>query len=976
MNQRQLEIRDFILSLARTTLGIRNEDIYPLIDQYSFDTIHSMSEIKTAIQKEILQLRKECSGQMTSSDLFQIYGIHTVSDLYDFIIHNIEYGFLMDHARPLPLGGLRGLSKNNRIVTYDDFRIVSFLREHYLEVPEYYRHGDTSLSHMVDVVTSYFLYTKWQLQDVNDTLKYMVGTTYDIVELSATFLTSLGYQVQRYSFSSDRNPEENHLFLCYFDGTYWYYFEPVFVPFRGIHRFSSKEEMEYMILSRFIQYYTISFSKPLMLQKNYTSEDWERYRRAFQLRDEAIYYFRIAHTEDVDSYTEEFQRLGFDKWKASDDLLKQLPRTFEFYHLKRVEAPKKNLSYYAYLSFLYYQRKVQNEEKAYELYQKESTLLSLTLDGLLKPGVQAEENGMMTFTSLEFPVSYHLLEEDEKKKQMLYMLHQSLFSLVYYTPTMENSFFTLGENGMFLQTMGVDLSFIQADRYLYPLHNRKNKYALQIDSKKKATFRGSCSFLQLYHERELYETLHRLGVSVPHFVLLKEIPSSVLKEERLPHPQERVSDYLKRVGILSQLENETLIQLEKDYPQGVRLGQGCQELAQPFSFHDLRQLVEKENVAGIEKMLSFALTTFTPQLPNLQSYLLFFAKQLGMQLAMLTNKNYYCVLSNHVFHVSLAGELEGDSILSYEASLQAIGMAYIDKKPMLDRKVSLQIEKEKKQLLYQYYFAFFAFTSLLQVLLDAFYLLKRRHLVQPVYSVFLGCYLQALLPEKQEELLSIYTLYRKDHAFLTSLETLAPGLSQEDFYKVCTLLDRFSKEPSIMMQKTNMILEDQTFINEVLMMSQEDRFIHYLTLKLEQNKKLLSKLTVVDFCDDSRIGILLQKEPVMVNALSKLCEYSIGDSHTFYEVARWLLRYFTTKDEAEKQTLLQKLTAYEEKPRTLMCQQVVSLKVDDTVSLQNMYSEPLPYSFAVSGRVTFLMLLFFFFGVVFLLLGILLSFFL
>ena len=975
MNHRQIEIYDFILSLAYRTIGITNQQIASLLERYCYNTILSMAEIKAQIQTDILGISKEITERKEEGNLFSFYHILTEEDLLAFIHDNHEMGYLDFEQASLhrfPIGSVR--SSTNKITTYDDYRLTSYLQEVYEQVPNYMRHENQNVSSQIEVATAYLLRKNWHLQSYEDTLKYMLGTEPDFLELAVKFFESFGYPVQRYQFTSLRNPHENHLFLAYEKDGQWYYFEPLFEPFYGIHAFPSKEDLEQAVCAKFMTFYTTCFDNQLHFLADDSIENKQLYERALSLQDRAIYDHRLSkkiHEEDP-NYSLDFDENCYDKWDQSLNLLAQLPNCFEFYSLRRLSSPKNAISYDNYQSYLYYQTKITDLSKAYDLYEKEQYLLKASLSSLIVPGTYKEEEGVYSYHEVDIPTKYSVLEEDKREQHVLSLLHQSLFSLAYFVPGTSNTIFWLDSVGQFMQVKGVDCFQIRSGMTQYPMLNAKSPYAIQITKENGLQFRGMSDYMTLYHEKAIHDTLLNFQLQCPQVETIIDFPETYLRDNKLPRRQEKIEDYIQRSGLSLKIDPILVKNFSLQYPKGVWFGQVQRKIQNPFNIAHLIPYCEAQNKDRLTTLFEFSYKLIGKETPNLSSYLLYFAKTLGNQLALLFNQNYYYTIQKEMNDISLNGEICDAHFASYDAEIEKLSSL-----PHAERDI------EEKKIQGSYYFQFFALTPSLKVLLNSASAIEKKNIDTPVQIVFLGKFLEGLTVEKQDLFFQFYQSLKEKDAldpFLKNLFSDESSLMKENklFYRnLLSILEDFSKNPQEIVEKTNRILKEQVFINSISDLAVEDRFVAYIERRFKEGNLKMDTITIDDFCNDSRIGILLRKEPIMLETLSTLISYHLKNIRTFCEVGHDLIELSYTKDEIRKKELEMKIENYR-KDAIPVSNPALSLSVHDSSSDEIHLDELLPsYRPAVtssSGLTTPFYLIFILLGTSCIVLGIILSF--
>lgn len=970
MNNRQLEIRDFILGLARRNLGITNQQIDSLLNEYLYDNVRSITDIKTEIQTKLFEL----SSHMEKSDgsLFDLYGITDSRSLLEFIHDNREYGFL-DFSNPLitfPLGHLRGEAGKNRIVAFDDRRTVGFLQDYYKTIPEYLKSDPISVSDMLNISTYSRLFNHAKLQSYQDTLKYMVATDIDIIELEASFFEEQGFKVQRYYFSSLQK-REGHFFLAYEQDHVWYYFEPLFAPFYGIHEFNSQEELEQVVFSKFLAYDATSTNDTMYLLKDYNEEQKLLYQNYLSYQDRAIYDYRLSMKE-IDGSHEllGLRKSSYEKWMKADGILRQLPRTLEFYSLRKVEKPKSNITYREYLRFLYYQTKVKEYDIAFSRYQKENFLLRLLVDGVLQAGTIKEEDGKYLFHGISIPTAFSVADSTRRNQELFSIYKEHLFSLAYVTGEHENRVFYLDSNGDFVEVIGVDIQEVRSGEVQYPFENKDKLYPLQIDRDHVLKFRGAESYLSLRKMKKLYDNLNASEVSsfVPERLITFD--EGFLIQNRLPRNREDIYEYARRVGSISRVDATLLQKMHGEYPRGLEFGQLQGKVNHLLTLSHLKNGLIHQNTSRISELFDFTLMILKNKkvdVPNYQAYLFYFAKVLGQNFGKILNLGYYFPANDTIYQISLSGEINHIELLDYKRSLNEVEGNNPDDTLMKELQVNTK-----------YYGSFFLGLPILKVLTDAFQLVSKREMEKPVLSVFLGGYFESLSSSSQDEFFSFYHNVRDDKNLLVSFKKTI--LSSHPFFLenkeltnyLFSLLDEIAMEKVDIVLESTEIMEDQKFLNQILTMTVEDRFVTYLERQLARLRVPISKLTASMICDNSKIGLLLQKEPLMVHTVSKLLTYQLPNKELFLTVAHDMIAYAECKDEKRKQELAEKLESY-----TQVTQEhhvVLEIK-DETLTVSDMVSKQpqMKEAMGTSGVVTPHYLIFIVCGILFLAVGVVLA---
>ncbi len=956
MDERQLEIYDFILSLAHKTSGITNTDIASLIKKYCSHNALSTSQMKTQIQQSFLTLSKEISTRNEDTP-FSIYGITNENELFEFIHENGELGFLDDKEPKLfafPLGKYSLVNTENRIYTYEDTRKVSYLKGIYQEIPSYMKKEVSSLSDIIDIASFYLYRRDWHLQSYEDTLKYMVGTPADYLELAVKFFEQQGYPVQRYQFVSLRNPEESHLFLAYQKDDAWYYFEPLFEPFLGIHKYESKNELEQNIMAKFMTYYTKDFAHILKENKEWTSSDKKNYEDALTFQDKAIYDHRLSSKiqEEDPKFSTVFDENCYIKWYQSLDLLNKLPASFAFYTLRRLSSPKHRISYDEYQTYLYYQTKVASMERAKILYEKEQYLLKLTLSQVLIPGYYEKEQEISLFHEIEIPARLVVLEEEKKEQEVLEIVHKYLYRLAYHLVGKENEMIRLDKKGDILLTEGVDLFEINSGKNTYPLVNAKMPYAIQINKENALTFRGAVDYEKLSIEKRTYDKVFASTLMHREMNLI-DFPVDFLKEYKLPNKEEHMQDYVVRMGMTSKVTREQEVAFDQKNPKGIGFGQLEKTYTNPLPIRILSYYKDLEDVEKLNLLFDFSSHVLRSDALTISSYLLYMAKTMAERLALLCNQGYYYDISSNIQeNISLSGEFLSASFLPYSEE---------------------DATSKKVQGIYQC----LSFVEPLKALSEASYLITKKHLDNPLETVFIGRYIESLTEEKQELFFQLYQELKEEKE-LTPLfdKVFKSSLSKENqmvYRDLISILEDFMDDSySKMMDRVNMILKEQEFMNTISKLSTEDRFVCYLKRRFEDGKLKVKDATFDEICNDSKIGLLLRKEEIMTSSLKTLLTYQISDLTTFYMVGRLLVELATTEDEVRKREIDKTLLPYQVKEEKV---NPMIMTIDSSAVKEQNGIQTLPkIAQSTSGMATPFYLLFVFVGMILIVLGVILSF--
>lgn len=129
---------------------------------------------------------------------------------------------------------------------YDEFEIMSLMEN----IQYGWANKKAKIHHFID---STFL-TEYKLQSPQETIKYKVGICWDQVELERYYFKANNWNVQTFFLVyDDKNDCPTHTFLTFFKENKYYWFEHAWEKFKGIHEYSSKEELLVDVKTKFCQ---------------------------------------------------------------------------------------------------------------------------------------------------------------------------------------------------------------------------------------------------------------------------------------------------------------------------------------------------------------------------------------------------------------------------------------------------------------------------------------------------------------------------------------------------------------------------------------------------------------------------------------------------------------------------------------------------------------------------------------------------
>lgn len=927
MNSKQLAIYDFILSTSQKYQNILTEQINDLINEFINDSSLSVDELKKIIISKLE--KQECIITDKTNNLYSKYMIISPQSLMEFLIKNFDYGYILNidnSTYRIPLDDDNKLLNSNKIVTYNDSRVLSLLKKTYKALPDFLKDDDISLGTQLKLTSKYLFYKNWKLKKNKDMFPQTIGCLPDLIELEAGFFEEHGIKYQRYIFTSKNNPTKMHSFIAYEYEENWYYFEYILKAFRGIHKFSSQEELEKIVFSKLLQLDILNPKEEFLSFDDYTQDQEKLYELAIDYKNKAMYNFKVginySESDEDKLISAKLIEDGYSDWKKYINFISKLPKTFDFYSLKRIKKPKDGINYYDFYDWIGYQNSIlstsQVIKEGIEQFKLQNTIYKLVIDGLLFPGIITLFGEYAEFKPILIPSNIKIMDTDNKIIEITKLLNKNIFSLAYGSYSVGRSVFTLNYNGKFNQYKGVDpmltpdeLTFSRINRFRNLIGNETTPYTLQLidkDNKTFLRFRGSCSLEELQHEKKLSRELQALGFYSPKIDNVSLLPHEAIEKYKLPRLDEFFEDYLERTNHSNYLSAKESIEFSRTNNKGFRIGQEIKTLDNIFRITDLEYAVLNKDINKIKSLLNFSQSLNKEDNPNLQTYVINFSKILGKQLAILFNNNYYNFEGNRHQDITLNGEICDNKFVNYKLVMDRLNNSIsktesiINKTPeKLAKKERLENQRNTEKI--KYYFQFFALISSIKIMLDAYSLGYKKHIERPAINVFMGSILSNLTDEKREELKDYYLSIENFTDQINMIMTIDNHYSDindemRHFYHLIfnTMFDAI-KNPVKTIAVAKTILEEQEFINIAIKMTKEDRLVLYLKrLIKEKQLDINSPKFLENIYDGNRMGILIKKEKLYTETIDELSHMFFDSLDDFYKMAKYLVQEKYLKD--------------------------------------------------------------------------------
>lgn len=927
MNSRQLAIYDYVISLAASYPNILNDQINETINEYINNTSFSLDELKKIIKLKFERLK--CIIPDKNNLIFSKYMVITPQGLLDFLIKNYDYGFLIKEGNKtyrLPLDDDNKLLSSNKIITYNDTRIVNYFKKTYELLPDFLKNEEDNVGTKLRIASTFIYYQNWTLKNFKNYIPMTIGSLPDLIELEAGFFEEQGIPYQRYVFINEKNPTKIHSFIAYQKDNKWYYFEYILKQFRGIHEFSSQEELESVVLSKLIQLEISDPNEKIKYLSEYTDEQNKIFDLSTDLKNRALYNFKVGieylKEEDSKSIAINLIRDGMKHWQKHVKLLKKLPNTYDLYQLKPIPKPKEGINYYDYVDWVHYQTSISIKSNSWKnaiaILRRQNQLYKLVIDDLLFPGTLEQKEDYYIFHPILLPSNIKIMDSTIKCQEIAKILNKNIFNLAYGSYSVGRSVFTMTNNGQFIQYKGVDpilnptkIVCSRITRYKNLIGDDSTPYALQLvekDGNKYMRFRAACSLEELQHEKKLSRELQEKGFYTPTITQVSIMPHQATEEYAIPTLDEYLEDYLTRIGHSEYINTKEAIEFSRANNKGFRIGQAKKTIDNIFRITDLEYAISIKDEKRLKNLFEFSLSLNPQKYVNTQTYVIEFAKVLGKQLAILFNNGYYNFEGNRRQDITLNAEICDNKFVNYKQVSTRLEQSIEKLNGVLNRTTEKESKKQRLEKVLQnetlkYYFQFFTFATTIKVIIDGYALAYHRHIDTPVIKVFVGSLLSSLTEDKREE---FHTYYEQIESFSELMEEVMVinnrygDINDEErhfFQSIAKEIYDAALNPDKIIQEATKILDEQNFINEALNMSKEERFVTYLKRMIHEKSLLFnSPLFLENAYDGNRMGLLIKKDPIYDSALHELVTLNIPTEQEFYQMAANLVQERYIKD--------------------------------------------------------------------------------
>lgn len=957
MNSADQVTYDFILSLAPKYKNVSNEQIIKLINKYQNKEGLSFSEKKTLLITEFKNINNRIIDK--SKNVFNRLKINTPEDLLDFLDKNFEYGLKVDDEYIPLLDG--NLSKSNRLLFVNDSQ---YLKNIYYDLPSKVKNLFNE-NDICKLASHFLLLSRWKMDSYKEMIPRTIGTLPDLIELEAGFFEEYNIPYQRYVFTTN-DLTKYHSFIGYNLNDKWYYFEYILKPFKGIHEFSTKEEMENFVYSRLLTLYVKNPFISYTSVKDYDDSNKSILTKAKDYLNSAIYNFKIAieylnHDEDIFIGVDLFEDAIRD-FNLSNNEYKKLPNTYEFYKLKRVNKPKEGITYLDYLEWINYQKSIPLSDSVLDLFNKQLYLYKFVIKDMLEVGTYNILDGFYTYNKIDIE---DYIDEEEKILEVTSLLNKHLFNLAYVNPAIGRGIFILNNNGKYLEIKGVDPlldstkiigSNITRRRTLIGKDN--TPYALELiekDSNLSIRFRGTCFLDELQREKKWSKELPKLGIKVPKVLDVNMLSKDYIDKYNMPLLDEYLEDYLARCDHKELINKKETNEYSRKYNKGFRVSEEIKEVKNIFRIVNIEDYLNKKDNDKLSLIKEFILF-MDKDITSIDNYIIKFAKTLGSQEALLVNNKYYYFEGNNRQNISIDFEINGEEFINYKHTIDKIN-AKIDKLKSSNKEEQikewesyLEIENLK------YYFQLFSLSSSLKVVSKF-----NEDILNDSIKVFIGSFLSVLTPEKLEE-------FKKYYISISNLDSLIDNIINIDtnrcfindeirgyFHILAKELVKSLKNTDEVIELASKIIEDREFKDLSTILKEEDKLIMYIKTIFKEEHITYNNPKLYDVLySNDKFNKILNDNPIYNEVIIKLKKTKPKSENEYYNIARNLIRDTLNNDKKDNVEVKGKVSA-------------ITFNENDTPVTYTGQSE-----LAISGKSNVLFLVLLFSGSVSLIVGIIL----
>ena len=912
MNSTDKVTYEFILSLAQKYKNVSNDQIIKLINKYQNKEGLSFSEKKTLLITEFKNINNRILDK--SKNIFNRIRINTPEELMEFLENNFEFGLNVDNEYTPLIDN--NYYKNNKLLTDIDSQ---YLKNVYYDLPKKIK----SLFNNINICklgSDFLLLSKWKLLSYKEMIPRTIGTLPDLIELEAGFFEEFSIPYQRYVFTT-ADVTKYHSFIGYNLNDKWYYFEYILKPFRGIHEFNTKEEMETFVYSKLLTLYVKNPFTGYISSKDYDEGKNNILTKAKDTLNSAIYNLKIAfeylgYEEDKSIGVDLFED-GIRDFNISNKEFSKLPNTYEFYRLKRVKKPKEGITYLEYLEWINYQKPIILNEQVLELFNKQLYLYKFIIKDMLQVGTYDMLDGFYTYTKLDIG---DYIDEEEKVLEVTKLLNKHLFNLAYVNPAIGRGIFILNNEGKYIEIKGVD-PLLDSTKIIGSNITRRRTligkddtpYALELierDNNLSIRFRGACLLDELQREKKWSKELKGLGIKVPHVIDVNMLSKDYIDKYNMPLLDEYLEDYLTRCNHKELINKKETNEYSRRYNKGFRVSEEIKEVKNIFRIVNIEDYINKNELDKLDLIKEYILFS-DKEVTSIDNYIIKYAKDLGNQEALLINHRFYYFEGNNRQNIGVDLEINGEEFINYKHTIDKINtkiekLKTSNKEDQIPEWESyLEIENLK------YYFQIFSLSSSLKIISKF-----NEESLNDAIKVFIGSFLSTLTSDKLEDI-------KKYYISITNLDSLIDSIINIDnnksfvtedirkyFHVLAKDLIKSLKNTNEVIEGASKIIENREFSDLSLTLKEEDKLIMYLKTIFKEEHITYNNPKLYDILlSNEKFNNMLNEEPIFNDVISKLKKAKPKSENDYYNIARNLIRESLNNDKKETKELKKQVNA-------------------------------------------------------------------
>ena len=893
MNSTDKVTYEFILSLAQKYKNVSNDQIYRLINKYLNKEGLSFSEKKTLLITEFKNINNRVIDK--SKNIFNRIRINTPEELLEFLENNFEYGLTVDDEY-IPLMD-NDYYKNNRLLIDTSSQ---YLKNVYYDLPKKLKNSFNDVG-ICSFGSKFSLITNWHLNNYKNLIPRTIGNIPDLIELEAGFFEESNINYQRYVFTT-RDISKYHSFIGYNMNDKWYYFEYILKPFRGIHEFNTKEEMEDFVYSKLLTLYVDNPFTGYTYLKDYSDNDRNNLSGARDNLTSAIYNAKIGieylNNEEDKSIGVDLINDGIRDYNLSSSLYKKLPNTFEFYKLKRVKKPKEGINYLEYLEWVNYQKPLDVNKKVINLFNNQMYLYKFVIKGMLEVGTFSKLDGFYTYTKLDLG---DYISDEEKIISITSLLNKHSFNLAFVNPCVGRGIFILNNQGKFIEIKGVDPlldstkiigSNIKRRRTL--IGDNKTPYALELIEKNDCLsirFRGACFLDELQREKKWSKELVKYNIKVPNVIDVNMLSLEYINKYNMPLLDEYLEDYLTRTKHTELINKKETNEYSRRYNKGFRVSEEIKEVTNIFRIVNIEDYINKNELDRLDLLKEYILDR-DKNITSIDNYLIKYSKVLGNQVGLLLNNKYYYFEGNNRQNISVDLEINGDLFINYKHTIDKINNK-IEKLKTSNKEDQVKEWEELKEIeSLKYYFQIFGLSSSIKVL--SYY---NKDSLNNCIKVFIGSLLSTLTSEKLEEIKNYYVSITNLDELIDNIiniddnKVFVTSEIKEYFHLLAKSLIKSLKDSNKVIEEATKIIEEREFNDLSLIIRKEDKLIMYLKkIFKEERLNYSSPKLYEELYSNEVFNNMLKEEPIINEVMNKLKNTKAKSENEYYNIARSLIR--------------------------------------------------------------------------------------